>query len=333
VPRLPFTAAQIAGALVGALGAVLGARWLFELDAIARLLPGSEHLGVINPLLFVAAGVCLFVAAQPAPAPWSARCRLVCLGILILLPLGFLFEAATGVPLGIDVGPRGAVPTPANPHPGRISPNASLGFLLAGVALGLRLRPITGWRQTAYLVMVTAVAVIGLGGLAGHLLGLEELYKVADFNRILPATALGLTLLAAGLWLLHEQSQPLDAVQSGEFERRIGRRSLAVITLVALSCGVAGFAVMRDIFEKSVSQNMALTATTTATSLAHAIDVSLWFPRTVATRPTVTETLHELSKNRENAAARAFLQKVADSFLTAELTGVEFYNADGGQRG
>lgn len=326
---LRLTAAQVAGLLVALLGLVVGAGWLFELDAVARVLPGSEHLGPINPLLFVAAGICLLGAAPPARKPWLDRCALACSALLVLLPFGFLFETATGVSLGIDVGPKGSVATLSNPHPGRISPNASLGFLFAGITFWLWRRPLAGWWRAVSLSLVAGVAAIGLGGLAGHFLGLEELYRVAGFNRILPPTALGLALLAAGLWLLHEQSQRMDAVQAREFERRIGRRSLAVITLVALSCGVAGFAVMRDTFEKSVSQNMSLTATTTATSLAHAIDVSLWFPRTVASRPTVTQTLDTLSRNQADGAAREFLQKVADSFLTAELTGVEFYNADG----
>lgn len=328
--RLPrFTAAQVAGVLVALLGAAIGARWLFELDSIARVLPGSERLGPINPLLFVAAGICLLGSALPARKPWIDRCTLVCSGLLVLLPLGFLFETVAGVPLGIDIGPKGSVPTPANPNPGRMSPNASLGFLFAGIAFWLWRRPLAGWWRTGYLALVACVAAIGLGGLAGHALGLEELYRVAGFNRMLPPTAVGLSMLGAGLWLLHDQSERWDAVQAREFERRIGRRSVAVVTLVALGCGVAGFAALRDTFEKSVSQNMSLTATTTATSLAHAIDVSLWFPRTVASRPTVTQTLDKLSTNQNDPVAREFLQKVADSFLTAELTGVEFYNAGG----
>lgn len=73
---LRLTAAQVAGLLVALLGLVVGAGWLFELDAVARALPGSERLGPINPLLFVAAGICLLGAALPVRRPWLDRCTL-----------------------------------------------------------------------------------------------------------------------------------------------------------------------------------------------------------------------------------------------------------------
>src|SRR5204863_2801575 len=101
-------------------------------------------------------------------------------------------------------------------------------------------------------------------------------------------------------------------------------RSIAVITLVALAGGVAGFAIMRDTFERSVSRDMLLTATTNATSLAHALEVSLWFSRTVASRPAMRQALEKLDHAPDDAIARDFVQKVADNVLTADLTGVEF---------
>jgi diguanylate cyclase (GGDEF)-like protein/PAS domain S-box-containing protein len=111
--------------------------------------------------------------------------------------------------------------------------------------------------------------------------------------------------------------------------RRINRRSVAVITLVALSGGIAGFAVMRDTFEQSVSQNLMLSATTSSTSLAHTLEVSLWLSRTVATRPTITQTLDKLGRNRDDTASHDLLQGIADSLIAAEITGAEFYDSGG----
>jgi len=111
--------------------------------------------------------------------------------------------------------------------------------------------------------------------------------------------------------------------------RRINRRSIAVITLVALSGGIAGYAVMRDTFEQSVSQNLTLTATTTSASLAHALEVSLWFPRTVATRLSITQSLDKLGKNPDDPASRDLLQNIAESVTAAEITSAEFYDSGG----
>ena len=331
-PLLP--APRVAGLLVAMLGAIVAVRWVFQMDMIARLIPGSENMGIVNPLLFIAIGICFFAVPLPLPQsppqrPWLRRVSLVCTGTLLVLPLAYLFESATNISLGVDIVSAGTVPTARNPNPGRISPNASLAFLLAGVAFGLLRQPLVGRRRTLYLALVLCVAIISVGGLAGHFLGLETLYQVANFNRILAPTAFGLSIVAAGLWLLHDQSLAFDPHELGEAQQRIKRRSVAVITLVAVSCGVAGFAAMRDTFEQSISQNMLLTATTTATSLGHAIDVSLWFPRTMASRPTVRQTLDKLGKNPNDAEAKDFLQKIADSFLTAEITGVQLHNAEG----
>jgi len=69
-----------------------------------------------------------------------------------------------------------------------------------------------------------------------------------NFNRILAPTAFGLAIVAAGLWLLHDQSLAFDPNELGEAQQRIKRRSVAVITLVtpslagieyATSCGAS----------------------------------------------------------------------------------------------
>jgi hypothetical protein len=132
---------------------------------------------------------------------------------------------------------------------------------------------------------------------------------VASFNRMLPATAFGLSVVGAGLRMLHEASQAFDPKALQRTEQRIKRRSIAVIALVALAGGVAGFAVMRDTFERSASKDMLLIATTNATSLAHTIEVSLWFARTVATRPAARQALDTLSKVPDDAVAKDFLTR------------------------
>jgi len=96
-----LSAPRAAGLLVGLLGATLAARWVFQVDAIARLIPGAEHMGIVNPLLFIAAGLCFFNASQPPkPGAWLTRLSAVCIAALIVLPSAYLFESLTGIGLG-----------------------------------------------------------------------------------------------------------------------------------------------------------------------------------------------------------------------------------------
>jgi diguanylate cyclase (GGDEF)-like protein/PAS domain S-box-containing protein len=325
-----LSAPRSAGLLVGLLGTTLAVRWVFQVDAITRLIPGAEYTGIVNPLLFMAIGLCFFQASQPPrPGAWLTRLAAACIAALVVLPLAYLFEGVTDIALGIDVVRAGAVPTAANPHPGRLSPNASLAFLLTGLAFWLHGRRPARVGQGVFLLLVLAISLIGLGGLAGYVMGLETLYRMASFNRILPATAFGFTVVGAGLWMLREASGAVAPVAVHQREQHIKRRSIAVITLVALAGGAAGFAVMRDTFEQSVSKDLLLTATTNATSLAHTIEVSLWFARTAATRPDARQALGTLGRAPADAAARGLLQQLADSLLAADLTGVEIYAANG----
>jgi diguanylate cyclase (GGDEF)-like protein/PAS domain S-box-containing protein len=322
---------RLAALVLGLLGAALCLHWVVELDVLTRYIPGAERTGIVTPALFVAAALCLWHASVSArTSTWLARLSSVCIAALIVLPLGYLFESMTGISLGIDIVRSGVVPTPDSPHPGRLSPNASLALLLAGIALWIhRRRQPTRTARRVFLAFMLAVVVVGVGGLIGYFVGAEVLYRVAGFNRMLPTTAFGLSVLGAGLWLLHDASQAFDARALAKSERRIQRRSIAVITLVAVAGGVAGFAVMRDTFEQSVAKSTLLTATTNATSLGHAIEVSLWIPRTVASRPAVRQALDRLSKAPDDGTAKESLQTVADSFLTSDLTGVEIYAAGG----
>ncbi|NKI97579.1 PAS domain-containing protein [Rhizobacter sp. SG703] len=325
-----LSTARVGGVVVGLFGAAMATHWVFPVDAVAHLVPGLEHAGIVGPLLFVAAGLCLFNASRPSTsATWLTRLAALCVGALVALPLAYLFENASGIGLGIDIAHAGAVPTATHPYPGRLSPNASLAFLLAGIALWLNERRSTRLGPLVFSLLALAVSAIGIGGIVGHFVGLEALYQVASYNPLLPTTAFGLSVVGAGLWMLHEAAHVFDPKRLQTTEQRIKRRSIAVITLVALAGGVAGFSVMRGTFERSVSKDMLLIATTNATSLAHTIEVSLLFPKNVATRPAARQALDKLSKTPADTDAMDFLQRVAESALTADLTRVEIYAANG----
>ena len=328
-----LSAPRVAGALLGLIGLIgltLAWCWMFEADFVARLAPGSLHLGVISPLLTACAAVCFFgVSPAPKAGGWLDRITALCAGVLIALPLAHLFEHATGLALGLDIAPPGALATAANPHPGRISPNAGLAFLCAGAAFWLLHRAATPGRRRAYLGLVLMVSLIGLAGLAGHLLGLETLYQIAGFNRMRPVTALIITVLGAGLWLVHQEREAATGLSAHQYEKRIKRRSLAVLTIVTIGGGVAGFAVMRDTFEQSLSRNLLLTATTSATSLAGTLEARLRLSNSLAARPAVREALERLDRAPDDDDARQALRELLANAIDSGLSGAEFRGAHG----
>jgi PAS domain S-box-containing protein len=328
--RLEPKASELVGGLQVALGLLVSMRWMFQIESIGRLIPGSATMGIVTPLLFVAIGAAFFAISRPERVRVGSRRLLTGYAVaLSALPLAYLIENFTGADLGVDFVRAGAAVVAGNPHPGRMSPNASFGFLLTGLAIWLLGQPATRARHLLYTACNVGVAIIGLCALTGHLVGLEALYRFAEFNAMVPATAFGLSVGAAGLWMLRQDDASVVAGATSGSERSIRLRSLAVLALVALGAGVAGFAVLRETFEQSVSQNMLLSATTNAKSLANTIEASLWFPRTAATRIPIRTALQTLSTSPADSGATESLRKIAASFLPAGVTGLEFYGAGG----
>ena len=60
--KLVTSADQLAGMFVGLLGLVVATCWVFRIDAIGMLVPGASKMGIVSPVLFMAAGFCCYFA-------------------------------------------------------------------------------------------------------------------------------------------------------------------------------------------------------------------------------------------------------------------------------
>jgi PAS domain S-box-containing protein len=326
--KSPLSVPKVAGAYATLHGLLFAAHQAKRIPLLAEVAPSADVIGLVNPLLFLAVATCFWAATRTSTGngfPPYQRFAKGCAWLLVLLPGSYLLDEATGGAIGLEAALRSAsVGTPQ--LNARLSPNSSLAFLLTGCAFLSLVRPLHGARKALFIAASVAVGLIGLAGIVGHLLGLQSLYKLPNFNRLLPPTAVAFAVVGAGLWALHEDihNVPLKAI-----EGRIARRTLAVIGLVALGCGVSGFSVMRASFEEAVSKSLGLTANTSASSLAHTVRVALSFPQTVATRHGVAQALQELAAEPADHPARELLGRVARNILGANLTRAEFYNASG----
>ncbi|MCW7539352.1 diguanylate cyclase [Aquabacterium sp. A7-Y] len=322
-------AQKLAAILLIALGTLVGLRWIFDIQWIGRI-PTTREMGLVTPMMLVACGSCLCLLPRPAVRPGPSELLIgVAIALLLLFPSAMLIEHFSGLNLGVDFARAGALPTEGTPYPGRMSPNACLAFLAAGLAFLVHLRRPERASGRVFSFLLWTVLALGASGLLGHLLGLQSLYRLAAANRLLPITAAALCVVGAGLWLLRERSSPADGSRLHGLDRRIDRRTFVALVLLVVGAGVSGFAVVRDTFERSASQSLLTMATANATSLANTLQTSLWFPRTIVTRPAVQDTLSQLHRRPEDPPLREFLSQVAESFLTAGIGGVRFYTASG----
>ena len=308
------------------------ARWLFQWD-FSSLIPGLGETGIVSPLLLVAASaaVCVMASWPQARAPGGVATRGFRLFALLLaaLPALMLFEACSGVSLGIDITHAATEATALNPHPGRVSPNAAIAFLLLMASLALLAGPPTPVARRLGAAFTGAAVLIASLGILGYLLHLELLYRWGSFNRLTLPTALSLTLLAIALWQqrLHWSG---EARRTDQHERRITQRSLGVLTLVAIAAGAGGFAALESEFERTRSEDVRSAAIVTGDAITSALDTGVWLADTIATRPIVIEQLGRIAAGPGDTQARERLRAITRSLLTAGVTAARFVDPAGG---
>lgn len=285
-------------------------------------------------LMLVVMGIALFLRASSERSTLAHRAASAIALAGAVFGAVVLLQSLLGLESGFDLPRPRDTPSYFTPHPGRMSPNSCLAFIAVGAALWLahparikRYAQAHGW-ALVLLVSITSVALIG------HLIGLEQLYRVSGYNQMSYPSVIGLLILTLGLWYLrtaHEKTGGSATKDPLVLEQRITRRAVITLTLVAVGGGLAGFTAMRETFERSVFLATEQATASYSTALENTLDTSLWFPTTVASRPTVTQTVAALNTNPNDSAAREFLPKLAASFLTADIDGVRFFDSRGEQ--
>ncbi|NML60963.1 response regulator [Massilia sp. RP-1-19] len=326
--KLVTSADQLAGLFVGLLGMVVVIGWVFQSATIATLVPGSAKMGIVSPVLFMAAGFCCYFAqhrhraGSPFDAAWRALAALV-----LAVPALVLAQHIVGIEPGIDFVRVPTAPTPDTPHPGRMAPNTCIAFLLAGAGLQLAraVRP-ARMRMAALSACALAVTLIGVSALLGYILKLEGLYRIAAANVMQAPTAIAMIMLGVGLWSVRA-AQLAARCGPASSESRITWRAFGIVTVVALSAGAAGFAAMRDSYEDSLSSNMMVAASTSAEAIANTLDVRRRMMEEVTRRSGLDAAL--AAPGSPESAAR--VQQLAQAMLGEDVAGVEVFGA-GGER-
>ncbi len=209
---LPAAFLRDAGCLVALAGGLVLSGWLLSALALTRLPGGDISMKANASVAFVLCGLGLVLPTLPwARARLAARACAVGVGLIAGLAL---LEYATGHDLGFNIGSALDPASPATPHPGRTTPQATLGFLFIVPALWLiATKPGASRRPRILAVCGVAGLALGVLGLFGHLAGLPAGYRWPDCNAITVGTAALLAVLGSaplavawrdtgGRWLL-----------------------------------------------------------------------------------------------------------------------------------
>jgi hypothetical protein len=265
-----YLAARIAGILVAALGVKVLVGWLLDLDALKRIFPGVPVTKANTALLFVVVGAGLAVLARAEP---RRRERLIagvtgafCLAFSALVLLEYLWRD-----LGIDE--LVFRDTTGSAVPGRPSPHAAAGILLAAANLILLARSKSGHSRAAAWVN-NLLAIAATAGLIGYAYRVNYLSGFSSVNGIGVQALAALALLAVGLAALDPGETWLAIFISRGAGGRMARRFAPLILLTPILIGVQGVLsdnpVGREIAAVVVTIAIVIVLLASASALDHA---------------------------------------------------------------
>jgi PAS domain S-box-containing protein len=224
-----------------AVGVSVLAGWLFDIEPLKRIVGGYVAMNPAAAVGFILAGtsLALFLWRSRGEGEKSRfavlTARLCALGVA-LIGLLKLIAIFTGWDPGVDQWLFHSKLADAFRLPNRLSPNATLKFLLLGCALlGANAK-----NRSVRFGVEFAVAAVGFGSLLaviGYAYGIESLYDIGAYIPIALPTALTFLVLTVGLLLCHTDKGLLAIVAGTSAGGTMARRLLPSAVVVPAVLG------------------------------------------------------------------------------------------------
>jgi len=301
--------------------------WWLQLSSVVLVLPGFSPMVFSTALCFVLAGSAL--ALPYSQSTGYARATTVLGGALVALAALVLTEHLLHVDIGIDWRSLHAWLKVVDPNPGRTSAGTASGFLMTGAALILATRVHRPWAGIAVRILTLGVGTIGILGLAGYLVNARLLFPQYPFTGVAVHTAAGLLLLAIGFWSAYRRFEWGQAPLFARQDDRITFVGAMILVAIALSAGIASFAILQDRAQILVTEYVLGSLARRVEVFQDIIGLREVNARIAAKRPAVIRNLRVIHKGDDNGSNLANVDAVVKSFLGEGFSGIAYYDADG----
>ena len=229
-----YLAVRIAGVAVAGLGVAVLVGWAYDLSSLKRIWPGVPATKANAAVMLVVAGMGLALLARNEPRRQERRLASLagafCVVLSALTLLEFFWRD-----LGIDELLFND--TTGSPEPGRPSPHAAIGLLLAGASLILVSRSKKS-RSLATAWMNNILAIVAVAGIIGYAYNVNYLRGFSSVNGIGVTALVGLTILVVGLAALDPRGTWLAVFISPGAGGRMARRFAPFVVLSPVLMGI-----------------------------------------------------------------------------------------------
>jgi PAS domain S-box-containing protein len=315
---------QLAGIFLAMSGLAVMTGWLTHQQRLHQLLADHFPIAFSTALCFFVAGVALLLP-QSRPRIWNAG---LIAATVVLVVLGGLsmFQDFTHADLRIDQLLAAQTTHDGLPAPGRMSPLASLGFVLAGSCFILLRRLGTSRAvQLAVQVLSHALLALGIFGLVGHSLRLEVLYGWYRFARMAPPSAFGFLLLGAALWGMWFGTMKRSGAYTDREDKRIAAIATLILFVLAFTGGLTGFVLSTQRTEASLRQGMQAVLANRTQFIETLIADRVRLSAALAADPAMVAALRQAGTQSPAAA----LHQMHQRFLGTIVAGMSVLTADG----
>jgi len=324
--RVPLSG--FVGALLVLLGGTVMIGWAMQLSPLVRVLPGFTPMVFNTALCFVLAGGALLVPFSDADR-YRRVTTVLGVGLLFIAAL-VLAEHLLRKDFGIDWPSLHTwVYDSSWRQPGRMSVGTAVGFLMSAAALLLATRVRRRWMEAAARLLPLGVGMIGVLGVAGHTVRASLLFPEYVFAGVAMHTAIGLLLLAVGLWSAWKRFRWGRVRLLTREDDRIAFLGATILVAIALAAGIVTFAIIQGRVQTLVENNVLAALTRRTETLLDLIELREVNARIAATRPAVLRNLRVIRARRDDGSNIANVRAVVESFVKEGFSGIAYYDIDG----
>ena len=313
------TTQTLAGIAITCLGGVVLAGWTTHTALLVQMRADFVGMVVNTALCFLLLGISFLLPRLTVTR--TAALRGV-IGVVVLTAGTLvLFENLFDIDLGIDLPKLQAWLVDGNPHPGRMAPNTAIGFMLAGLVLVVQ--QVKSKSSAVFIQLATfTVLMLGLTGLVGYTLQLDLLYSWFKAVRMALHTALGMTIVGLGLWSGWRHAEWYRSHQYFREDEQITIIGAALLVVMALTTGVAGFAAQQANLESALTNSLAITLKNQTTIFQSAVQQSIVSTNSVADRPNLLRLTAVLGNDPNDQISRTELERIGASILASGMSGI-----------
>ncbi len=226
---------QAAGATVIFVGCLVLVGWRLDIATLKSGLPGLGTMEANTALVFILAGVSVWLLQKEQASQRMVRIAQVCAFTVALVGLLTLSEYVFGWDIGIDqLLFRESLNAAGTSNPGRMAPATALNFLVLGLALMLLDTRRSWWPVQLLASMAAVIAMIPL---IGYVYGIKSLYAISPYSSAAVHIWATFAVLCVGLLFTRPEHGPMALLASDSAGGTTARRLLppAILTPALLA--------------------------------------------------------------------------------------------------